>query len=163
MIHSLDAIDTPLEHIRSLQLYGSPTLRAKCTDIEYYSDVKEIANEMIKVMYSFGAVGLAGPQVGFTKRIITIDLFKKEMDPLTLINPVITWKSDEQHTGTEGCISLPGFFKQITRPINIVVDYMDINGDKQTLRLDNPNIAEVAARVIQHEIDHLDGILIIDK
>jgi peptide deformylase len=160
---SFDAIDAPLEHIRSLQLYGSPTLRAKCAEIKYYPEIKELANEMIKVMYSFGGVGLAGPQIGFPHRIIVIDLFRKVMDPLVLINPVITWKSEERMVNTEGCLSLPGFFKQVVRPINIVVDYIDIHGDKQTLKLDNPNVAENSARVIQHEIDHLDGILIIDK
>lgn len=163
MIGFSEAIDEPLEYIESLHLFGSPILRVVCGDVEYDPEIRKIAKEMIKVMYAFGGVGLAGPQVGFTKRIIVVDMFRKQMDPMVLINPVITQTSTELMTRSEGCLSLPGIYRQVARPINIVVDYVDINGEKQTLELNDPKVATVSAMVIQHEIDHLNGILIIDK
>lgn len=111
--------------------------------------------EMIESMNEAKGVGLAAPQVGKNIRIIVVLLNGKNMIPM--INPVISSHSDETEFGEEGCLSLPDVWGQVKRYRGITVRYSDIKGEKRVLKLDGFN-----SRVIQHEIDHLDGVLFID-
>ena len=109
---------------------------------------------MLDTMYKFDGVGLAAPQVGILKRIITIDIGE---GPKVLINPVIK-KSSGKQTGEEGCLSFPNVFGNVDRPESIIVEAFDIDGNKIKIKAKG-----LEAVVLSHEIDHLDGILFVDK
>lgn len=117
--------------------------------------IKKLGESLIKIMIENNGLGLSAPQIGIDKRIIAIRANDK--GGIALINPEITEQSSETFTMKEGCLSLPGKFYEITRPRKITVVYNDIHGEEQEL------VAEdYASSVIQHEVDHLDGKLIID-
>ena len=140
---------------KSLQFLGSIVLRIPSKAIERVTkDSKLLAEEMLYLMTALNAAGLAANQVGILERIIVVNL----NSPMVMINPELTYQSDEQETDEEGCLSIPGFWKAITRPQTIKVKYLDEGGKEYHLKAEGS-----AARIIQHEIDHLNGILIIDK
>ena len=120
---------------------------------------KELMNDMLETMYAFNGIGLAAIQIGVPKRIIVMDLSKEENKklPMYFVNPIITKKNDEKTTYEEGCLSVPNQFAEIDRPSICVVEYLDFNGNKQNLQAEG-----LLATCIQHEIDHLEGILFID-
>ena len=120
---------------------------------------KELMNDMLETMYVANGIGLAAIQIGVPKRIIVIDLSKEknEKNPMYFVNPIITKKNDEKITYEEGCLSVKNFFAEIDRPSKCEVEYLDYNGDKQYLKAEG-----LLATCIQHEIDHLEGILFID-
>ena len=115
--------------------------------------------DMFETMYNAPGIGLAAVQVGVLKRLIVIDISKEneKRNPLCLINPVITKKSTITSTYEEGCLSIPGHFAEIERPADCEVEYVDDQGKKKSLKADG-----LLATCIQHEVDHLDGILFID-
>ena len=120
---------------------------------------KELMNDMLETMYAANGIGLAAIQIGIPKRIIVMDLSKEEnkKNPMYFVNPVITEKNNEKKTYEEGCLSVPNQFAEIDRTNKCQVEYLDFDGNKQSLQ------AEVLlATCIQHEIDHLEGILFID-
>jgi peptide deformylase len=110
-------------------------------------------------MYAAPGIGLAAVQVGILRRIVVVDVSKKEEEkkPLFLINPEITFKSKQTSLFEEGCLSLPGYFAEIERPAKCKVKYIDYNGKQTEL-----NAEGLLSTCIQHEIDHLDGVLFID-
>ena len=114
---------------------------------------------MLETMYAAPGIGLAAVQVGVLKRVVVIDLSKKEekKTPLFFVNPEIISTSEEQVSYEEGCLSIPNQFAEIKRPNRCHVKYLDYNGKKKDLKADG-----LLATCIQHEIDHLDGILFID-
>ena len=114
---------------------------------------------MLETMYSAPGIGLAAVQVGILKRLVVIDISKEDekKSPLFLINPVITFKSKNTSVHEEGCLSLPGYFAEIERPTECHINYLDYNGKERNLKADG-----LLSTCIQHEIDHLDGILFID-
>ena len=120
---------------------------------------KELMNDMLETMYAANGIGLAAIQIGVPKRIIVMDLSKEENKklPMYFVNPVITKKNNEKVTYEEGCLSVPNQFAEIDRPSKCEVEYLDYNGNKQNLQA-----ASLLATCIQHEIDHLEGILFID-
>ena len=120
---------------------------------------KELMNDMLETMYAANGIGLAAIQIGVPKRIIVMDLSKEENKklPMYFVNPVITKKNNEKTTYEEGCLSVPNQFAEIDRPSKCEVEYLDYNGNKQNLQAEN-----LLATCIQHEIDHLEGILFID-
>ena len=120
---------------------------------------KELMNDMLETMYAANGIGLAAIQIGVPKRVIVMDLSKEENKklPMYFVNPVITKKNDEKITYEEGCLSVKNFFAEIDRPSKCEVEYLDYNGDKQYLKAEG-----LLATCIQHEIDHLEGILFID-
>ena len=120
---------------------------------------KELMNDMLETMYAANGIGLAAIQIGVPKRIIVMDLSKEEnkKTPMYFVNPIIKKKNNQNSTYEEGCLSVPNQFAEIDRPNCCEVEYLDYNGNKQNL------IAEgLLATCIQHEIDHLEGILFID-
>ena len=120
---------------------------------------KELMNDMLETMYAANGIGLAAIQIGVPKRIIVMDLSKEENKklPMYFVNPVITKKNNEKTTYEEGCLSVPNQFAEINRPSKCEVEYLDYNGNKQSLEAEG-----LLATCIQHEIDHLEGILFID-
>ena len=120
---------------------------------------KELMNDMLETMYAANGIGLAAIQIGEPKRIIVMDLSKEEnkKSPMYFVNPLIIRKNDEKITYEEGCLSVPNQFAEIDRPSKCEVEYLDFNGNKQNLQAEG-----LLATCIQHEIDHLEGILFID-
>jgi len=120
---------------------------------------RKFIKEMYEVMYKANGVGLAAPQVGENLRIFIIDAGAREEEkkPLTMINPKLISLGDEVVPYEEGCLSFPDHFAEINRPDRLIIEYIDENNNKQTLNTDG-----FASRIIQHELDHLNGILFVD-
>ena len=144
---------------RKILIEPDPLLRKKCEPLEKVDDdLRKLMNEMLATMYDAPGIGLAAIQVGVLKRVVVIDLSKDEKkNPLFLINPEIVHKSKNTSIYEEGCLSLPGQFAEIERPAECVLKYIDYNGKKKELKAKG-----LLATCIQHEVDHLDGILFID-
>jgi peptide deformylase len=144
---------------RKILIEPDPLLRKKCEPLEKVDDdLRKFMNEMLATMYDAPGIGLAAIQVGVLKRVVVIDLSKDEKkNPLFLINPEIVHKSKNTSIYEEGCLSLPGQFAEIERPAECVLQYVDYNGKKKELKAKG-----LLATCIQHEVDHLDGILFID-
>jgi len=142
-----------------IKIYPDPALRRKARQVARAgNDERKLAYDMIETMRSANGVGLAAPQVGIAKRIIVVeDTEGGNRHALTLINPRITRKSGRLKF-CEGCLSLPGVTSDVIRPEFITVESLNLDGD--TLKI---NAGGLLARIIQHEIDHLDGIMFIDK
>jgi peptide deformylase len=123
------------------------------------AEVRRQMDDLLETMYAANGIGLAGPQVGLLKRIIVIDVSGEEQPraPLRMANPEILWRSDTLVAGEEGCLSLPDHFAEVTRPDRIRVRFLDAANRVQELEADG-----LLAKCIQHEIDHLDGILFVD-
>ena len=120
---------------------------------------KRLMDDMIETMYAANGIGLAAIQIGFPQRIIVMDISKdkKNKSPMYFVNPIILNKATEQSTYEEGCLSVPDQFAEINRPNKCEVEYLDYNGEKKLLKAEG-----LLATCIQHEIDHLEGILFID-
>tara|TARA_Y100000992_G_scaffold299903_1_gene267483 strand:- start:96 stop:614 length:519 start_codon:yes stop_codon:yes gene_type:complete len=122
-------------------------------------EVQQLMDDMLETMYAANGIGLAAIQIGIPKRIIVMDISKDEnkKEPRYFINPVIKNKDTSKSTYEEGCLSVPNQFAEIDRPKKCEVDYLDYNGEKKTLYAE-----DLLATCIQHEMDHLEGILFID-
>ena len=120
---------------------------------------RELMNDMLETMYDANGIGLAAIQIGVPKRIIVMDLSKEENKklPMYFVNPLIIKKNEQRTIYEEGCLSVPNQFAEIQRPSKCEVEYLDYNGNKQNLQAEG-----LLATCIQHEIDHLEGILFID-
>jgi len=120
---------------------------------------RELMNDMLETMYAANGIGLAAIQIGVPKRIIVMDLSKEENKklPMYFVNPLIIKKNEEKTIYEEGCLSVPNQFAEIQRSSKCEIEYLDFNGDKQNLEAEG-----LLATCIQHEIDHLEGILFID-
>ena len=137
--------------LREVRIQGDPVLGKICKPVkEMTPKIHTLIDDMFDTMYETNGVGLAAPQVGILKRIVVIDT---DGQPWVLINPKITETSGEQ-TGEEGCLSIPGKSRLVTRPEFVTVEALDENMDPFTLNADG-----LLARAICHECDHLDGIL----
>ena len=137
-----------------------PVLKTKCTPVSAVDDeIRTLMDDMLDTMYAAPGIGLAAPQVGVTKRVIVVDVSEKDQpnDPLCLANPEILWKSDETAPHEEGCLSLPDLYADVERPVAVKVRYLDRDGAKQELDAEG-----LLAICLQHEIDHIDGILFVD-
>tara|TARA_B100001996_G_scaffold154285_1_gene117426 strand:+ start:55 stop:573 length:519 start_codon:yes stop_codon:yes gene_type:complete len=122
-------------------------------------DEQKLMDDMLETMYSANGIGLAAIQIGIPKRIIVMDLSRNEekKEPRYFVNPIIKNKNSDKATYEEGCLSVPNQFAEIDRPSTCVVEYLDYDGKKQIL-----NTEGLLATCIQHEMDHLEGILFID-
>ena len=141
--------------IRNIRYDNDEILRKRSKEIETIDNkIRELAIDMVETMYKYDGVGLAAPQVGILKRIIVIDIGD---GPRVFINPVIT-KATGTQTCEEGCLSSPNVFGNVDRPETVVVEAFDIEGKKLKVKA-----KDLEAVVLSHEIDHLDGILFLDK
>jgi len=146
--------------IRKILIEPDPILRKKCEPLEEVNDqLRNLMNDMLETMYEAPGIGLAAIQIGVLKRVVVIDVSKKEGEksPLFLVNPEIIYRSKKTSTYEEGCLSLPGQFAEIERPAECKVEYLDFNGKKKQLDANG-----LLSTCIQHEIDHLNGVLFID-
>jgi peptide deformylase len=136
-----------------------PTLKTRAAPVERVDDeVRRLAADMLATMYKAPGIGLAAPQVGVLRRLLVLDIADgEERRPMTLVNPEILWRSEETVTAEEGCLSLPGHFAEVTRPRAVRVRHLDQDGVEREIEADG-----LLARCVQHEIDHLDGILFVD-
>ena len=145
---------------RKILIEPDSILRKKSESLETVNtELRNLMDDMLETMYEASGIGLAAVQIGILKRIIVLDISKEpeKKNPLFLVNPKITFKSKKTSIYEEGCLSLPGQFAEIERPAECHLDYIDYDGKKNNLKADG-----LLATCIQHEIDHLDGILFID-
>lgn len=146
--------------IRPILVLPDPRLRAIADPIENIDDnIKRLARDMLETMYDAPGIGLAAPQVGELKRIVVMDLAKEDepRDPIVMINPEILKFSDETVVTEEGCLSIPELYYDVERPAEVTVRYTDLEGKTLEREADDR-----FAICVQHELDHLDGVLYID-
>jgi peptide deformylase len=144
--------------LTQIRQYSDPVLRMRAKEVdEFDEDLVRLVERMQRLMVDANGVGLAGNQVGVLRRVLVL-LPAVEDEPVALVNPRIVDRSSETATDDEGCLSLPGVLVPVERAVTVTVEGQDPHGNDVRLEL-----AELGARVAQHEIDHLDGILIIDR
>lgn len=147
--------------LRNILLHPDPRLKKACEPVTEIDDAtRTLMQDMLETMYAAPGVGLAAPQIGILKRILVMDVVKEEEgepQPLKMVNPEVTWASDEMSTYEEGCLSIPEEFADVERPAQVRVRYTDETGAEQEIDCDG-----LLATCVQHEIDHLDGKLFID-
>ena len=121
--------------------------------------IRKLAEDMFETMYGAPGIGLAAVQVGVPKRVVTMDLAKKDepKNPKVYINPEILWASEERTTYEEGCLSIPEYYEEVERPAQVKVRYTDLDGNAQEVEANG-----LLATCLQHEVDHLNGVLFID-
>jgi peptide deformylase len=122
-------------------------------------ELRRLVDDMFETMYEAPGIGLAAIQIGVAKRVIVMDLAKKDdpKEPRVFVNPQVLWRSDEQTIYEEGCLSIPEFYEEVERPAKVRVKFVDMTGAEQELEASG-----LMATCLQHEIDHLDGVLFID-
>ena len=146
--------------LRNIIIEPDPILRKKCEPLEKVdTDTRKLMDDMLETMYAAPGIGLAAVQIGILKRLVVIDISRDEekKNPIFLINPEIINQSKQTSVYEEGCLSLPGQFAEIERPAECTLKYIDYNGKEKELKADG-----LLATCIQHEVDHLNGILFID-
>jgi peptide deformylase len=154
--HFLESLMT----VRPILTAPDPRLQAVSTDVEKVdAEIRKLADDMADSMYAADGIGLAAIQVGVAKRVLVIDLDQKEgnKNPVAYINPKIVWASDETVVFEEGCLSVPEIWDDVERPARIKCEYLDRDGKQQLLEADG-----LLATCLQHEMDHLNGVLFID-
>ncbi|MBY2911843.1 peptide deformylase [Rhizobium leguminosarum] len=146
--------------IKPLIILPDPVLRQLSKPIERVdSDLQRLADDMLETMYDAPGIGLAAIQIGVPRRMLVIDIAREgeEKQPQVFINPEIVKASDERSVYEEGCLSIPDYYAEVERPAVVSVKYLDRNGKEQTVEADG-----LLATCLQHEIDHLNGVLFID-
>jgi peptide deformylase len=146
--------------IRPLVILPDSKLRLVSEPVSAISDeIRRLAEDMLDTMYDAPGVGLAAIQIGVPRRVVTMDVSKTEGErqPMVLINPEVLWSSEEKRVYEEGCLSIPEYYEEVERPERIRFRYMTLDG--QTIEQDADGLM---ATCVQHEIDHLNGVLFID-
>ena len=148
--------------IRPILLHPDPRLK-KVTDpvARITPEIEALAADMLATMYDAPGIGLAAPQVGVLSRIFVMDAQRDpqaEPQPMVMINPEITWESDEQNVYEEGCLSIPDHYADVTRPAEVRVSWLGLDGKQHEQDFDG-----LWATCAQHEIDHLDGVVTFDR
>jgi len=146
--------------LREILTEPNEILRKKSLPVEKFDeDLQQLMKDMLDTMYAAPGIGLAAIQIGVPKRVIVLDLSSKDepKNPMYFINPEIITKSESKSTYEEGCLSVPGQFAEIDRPDKCHIKYLDYNGQQKEIKAEG-----MIATCIQHEMDHLEGILFID-
>ncbi|MBB3315250.1 MULTISPECIES: peptide deformylase [Rhizobium] len=146
--------------IKPLIILPDPLLRQVSKPIERVdADFQRLADDMLETMYDAPGIGLAAIQIGVPRRMLVIDVSREgeEKQPLVFVNPEIVASSDERSVYEEGCLSIPDYYAEVERPATVTVNYLDRDGKEQTVQADG-----LLATCLQHEIDHLNGVLFID-
>jgi len=146
--------------IKPLIILPDPLLRQVSTPVEQVdSEIARLADDMLETMYDAPGIGLAAIQVGVPRRMLVIDVSRddEENRPLVFINPEVVQSSGDRSVYEEGCLSIPDYYAEVERPAIVTVNYVDRAGKQQTLEADG-----LLATCLQHEIDHLNGVLFID-
>ena len=145
--------------LMQIRQYGDPALRLRANDVEQFDEqLARLAERMRFLMTEANGVGLAATQIGILQRVAVIPSGEEDAEPLAVVNPRVVEHSEETAVDDEGCLSLQGLLLPVERPVEITVDAHDVEGERIVLALEG-----LAARVAQHEIDHLDGVLILDR
>ena len=142
-----------------IKKFGCATLRKKATPVQEVTDeTRKLVQDMFETMYEAEGIGLAANQIGVTERILILDVqpHHPDSEPMVFINPEIIWSAGE-YTGDEGCLSLPGISGEVTRPAQVRVRALKEDGTSFEMDLD-----QMGAKALQHEVDHLDGILVLE-
>ncbi|MBU6299665.1 MAG: peptide deformylase [Alphaproteobacteria bacterium] len=146
--------------IRPILTAPDPLLKAVAADVEKVDgEIRRLCDDMLETMYDADGIGLAAVQIGVAKRVVVMDLDQKDgkNKPRVFVNPKILWASDETASFEEGCLSVPDIWEEVERPARIRAEYLDRDGKLQTVEADG-----LLADCLQHEMDHLNGILFID-
>lgn len=146
--------------IRDILIIPEKKLRLKSEPIKAFDKpLRALVDDMFDTMYEAPGIGLAAIQIGEPVRVITIDVAKKDdpKEPQVFINPEIVWTSDETSTYEEGCLSIPEYYEEVERPAKVRVKYFDADGKVREVEADG-----LLATCLQHEIDHINGVLFID-
>ncbi|MGW8267190.1 MAG: peptide deformylase [Longimicrobiales bacterium] len=147
---------------REIRILGDSVLRVPAEEVlEFDEEIQTLAKDMLETMYRAAGVGLAGPQVGVSRRIIVLDLGESDEEgvgPLALVNPRVVESSRKRDRAPEGCLSIPGMEEVVERPASVTVEGFTPGGEPVDIQADG-----LLSRVLQHEIDHLDGVLFIDR
>jgi peptide deformylase len=146
--------------LREIIKLPDPRLRLVSKPVaQITGDIRSLVADMFETMYAAPGIGLAAIQVGVPQRVVTLDLAKKDepKQPLVVINPELVWSSEERSTYEEGCLSIPEFYEEVERPAQVKVRYTDLDGQAHEVDANG-----LLATCLQHEIDHLNGVLFID-
>ncbi|HBU99146.1 peptide deformylase [Thalassospira lucentensis] len=146
--------------LREILIVPDPRLKKECEPVtEVNDEIRQLLSDMLETMYAAPGIGLAAPQIGVMKRVVVMDVSddKDKPEPLKLINPEIIWESEDTSIYQEGCLSIPDQYADVERPIEVGVRYLDENGKEQEIEADG-----LLSTCIQHEVDHLDGVLFTD-
>ena len=149
--------------LRPILIHPDPRLKKVCDPVREIDDgVRELAHDMLETMYHAPGIGLAAPQIGVNARLVVMDCAKREDEeatpqPIAMVNPEITWSSDEVREHEEGCLSIPEVYAPVTRPEIVKVRWTGLDGAEREATMDG-----IWATCVQHEIDHLNGKLFID-
>jgi peptide deformylase len=145
--------------IRKILKFPDQDLRIKAKPVETFDEeLKILTNDMFETMHSVNGIGLAATQIGVAKQVAVIDISPEKNEPLVIVNPEIQiLDPSKREDYDEGCLSVPGFFEKISRPSDIKLSYQDLNGKKQEIKPEG-----LLAKVVQHELDHLNGRLFVD-
>jgi peptide deformylase len=151
--------------LRPLVILPDAQLRLVSKPVETVTpEIRTLAADMLQTMYDAPGIGLAAIQIGVPLRVVTIDLSKPAKDgetqvkePQVFLNPEVTWSSEEKNVHEEGCLSIPEYYEEVERPKAVKVRYMDLDGATHEIEADG-----LLATCLQHEIDHLNGVLFID-
>jgi peptide deformylase len=144
-----------------IEMLGADVLREKAAEIDpatLDADFQRLVDDMFETMYDAQGIGLAGPQVGVGRRVIVVDVKEDGIPPFALVNPRLVQASEAMEKGEEGCLSIPGVSGVVNRPAEVVVEGLDRHG--KPMRIEAGGLL---ARCLQHELDHLDGILFLDR
>ncbi len=147
--------------LRPILIHPDPRLKKVCPTVEGVDDaMRKLVDDMLETMYDAPGIGLAAPQIGVLRRLFVMDVAGKEEtpEPMALVNPEILWTSEETRVHEEGCLSIPEVFADIERPAKVRLRFLDREGETREAEFEG-----IAATCVQHEIDHLDGKLFIDR
>jgi len=148
--------------VREIKILGDPVLRAPAEEVSEFDDeIQTLAEDMLETMYRASGIGLAGPQVGVSRRVIVLDLGESDEDghgAVALVNPRVVAATKKTDRAPEGCLSIPGMEEVVERPASVTVEGFTPQGEPVTIEADG-----LFSRALQHEIDHLDGVLFIDR
>ena len=137
-----------------------PVLKKKADPVaEVDDEIRTLMEDMLETMYAAPGIGLAAPQVGVSKRVLVMDVSRdgEDSEPLRMANPEVIWESDDIASYEEGCLSFPEQYAEVLRPAEVTIRYLDQNNEAQELKADG-----LLATCVQHEIDHLDGVVFVD-
>ena len=145
--------------LRPILIHPDPRLKTVCKPVtDLTDDIRRLADDMLATMYDANGIGLAATQVDVHERVIVIDVSEARDTPLVLINPEVLWQSAETKLAEEGCLSVPGIYDGVPRAERVTVRALDDNGVSREIEAD-----DLLAVCIQHEMDHLDGLLFLDR
>jgi peptide deformylase len=147
--------------VRDIVLMGDPVLRTEADPVEIFDEeLRALVRDMFETMYLAEGIGLAAPQVGVSRRVLVVDLRREDQPDrrVALVNPKVVWASGETDKQPEGCLSIPGLEEVVERPLAVRIEGFDPEGNEVVVEAE-----ELFSRALQHEIDHLDGVLFLDR